>query len=286
MEVVYFNHREFPDMTIRDALRISMSIPIMFEPVRVDDHVYVDGGLADNFPLYVFDSEDDVINARHAISNKKTLGFFLQENKMRNQTTRNISKMQDFIECLVDTVKMRIALLAIKPGDDERTIFIQTHHISAISFTITKEEMELLYDEGQKAARQFVGKYSLVDSAETLKSPMWGRLIVLLKHGIGLHHHALARKIYCAVTLGNRSKKTGSTRMNKSRPKWDERIVFPVSSDKDVFTIEVFEEMLLSPHLVGSFSAPITDFIGKHATETVIDTGKGQIVLDLTLSTY
>jgi len=252
----------------------------------VDDHLYVDGGLADNFPLYVFDSEDDVINARYATSNKKTLGFFLQENKMRNEATRNISKMQDFIECLVDTVKMRIAMLAIKPGDAERTIFIQTHHVSAISFAITKEEMELLYDEGQKAARLFFSKFTPADSVEAVKSPMWGRLIVFLKHGIGLHHGTLARKIYCTVTLGSRSKKTGSTHMNKSRPKWDERIVFPVKSNTDVFTIEVFEEKLRTPHLVGCFSAPITDFIGKHATETIIDTGKGQIVLDLTLTTY
>lgn len=43
----------------------------------------------------------------------KTLGMFLQENKTREAVTRDISKIKDFMECLLDTVKMRIAMLAV-----------------------------------------------------------------------------------------------------------------------------------------------------------------------------
>lgn len=136
MEVHYFSRHVSPDMPIRDAVRISMSIPIMFEPVKVDDHVFVDGGLADNFPLHVFDSEvpDD---ARWAGPNMRTLGLFLQEDKTRDRVTRDIKGMKEFVGCLVDTIKMRITQLSIKPGDENRTLFISTHHVTSTNFNIT-----------------------------------------------------------------------------------------------------------------------------------------------------
>ena len=39
-------------------LQIQYSIPLFFEPVKVGDHFFVDGCVLDNFPLWVFDSEE------------------------------------------------------------------------------------------------------------------------------------------------------------------------------------------------------------------------------------
>jgi len=285
MEVVYFNHRDYPDMSIRDALRISMSIPVMFEPVRIGDHVYVDGGLADNFPLSIFDSEADPKGFRHASVNMKTLGLFLQENKTRESVTRDITKVKDFMGCLLDTVKMRIAYLAIKPGDTERTLFIQTHHISATNFNICNDEKDLLYDEGKKSARQYVSRFAATEIA-SYKSPIWGRLIVELKNGVGFHTHLFAHNLHCVLTCGQVSKKTSSVRKKKTNPNLKGHFIFHVNSDTDVFYVEVFESVLLGPRLLGRYSAPVTDFKDHHCVETKIDTGKGVIIVEITLSTY
>lgn len=285
MEVVYFNYKEFPDMPIRDALRISMSIPIMFEPVRIQDHVYVDGGLADNFPLFVFDSEENTTSCRHANVNMKTLGMFLQENKTREAVTRDINKIKDFMECLLDTVKLRIATLAIKPGDSERTMYIQTHHIRATDFDISEDEKNLLYDEGQKAARLFVAKF-VPSVFEVKSSPTWGRLIVQLKNGVGIHTRRLSHNLHSVLTLGQISKKTTSIRSNKSNPKWEENFVFPVLHETEIFKVEVFEGTLLGPRLIGCYEAPVNDYKNHHCVETKIDTGKGVIIVDITLSIY
>jgi len=43
-----------PDMPIRIALRMSMSIPVMFDPVTYDDVMYVDAMIVDNFPIRFF----------------------------------------------------------------------------------------------------------------------------------------------------------------------------------------------------------------------------------------
>jgi predicted patatin/cPLA2 family phospholipase len=41
-----FSIDDFPDVQIMKALRASMSIPFMFEPVNIDEHTYVDGVLS------------------------------------------------------------------------------------------------------------------------------------------------------------------------------------------------------------------------------------------------
>ena len=44
---------EFHDGSLQDAVRASMSIPGVFAPVRTADHVYVDGGIKNNYPVDV-----------------------------------------------------------------------------------------------------------------------------------------------------------------------------------------------------------------------------------------
>jgi len=50
----YFHHSGNPDMPIVQAVRMSMSIPLFFAPVIFEDEFYCDGGLLNNFPLWVF----------------------------------------------------------------------------------------------------------------------------------------------------------------------------------------------------------------------------------------
>ena len=52
------------ELEVALAVRMSMSIPIFFEPVRIEnpetnhEHVIVDGGMLSNFPVWLFDSGD------------------------------------------------------------------------------------------------------------------------------------------------------------------------------------------------------------------------------------
>jgi len=50
-EEVVFNYINTPDMSILLALRISVSIPIIFTPVLYNNEYYVDGGLSNAFPI-------------------------------------------------------------------------------------------------------------------------------------------------------------------------------------------------------------------------------------------
>jgi len=277
-------------MPIRDALRISMSIPIFFEPVRVDDHVFVDGGLVDNFPLCIFDSDVlDHCEARGAEPNMKTLGLFLQEDKTRQSVTRKISSMKEFMACLLDTVKLRIALLSMKPGDEKRTLFIQTHYVSSTKFKISQEDKELLYHEGEKAARKFYQNAKLEFSPElsarkaSLYGAPIGRLVVQLKEGVELKKRRIICNLFCLLTLGKVAKKS-STRFRSTNPIWNENFVFPVTDDDEVLKLEVFDYHVRTPHLMGSSSILLSDLTDQ-PQETWQNIGKGKVLLQVTLST-
>ncbi|CAH1271346.1 Hypp4630 [Branchiostoma lanceolatum] len=52
----YFHVKTTPMMKIQDAVRMSMSIPVVFKPYEgVPGFTFIDGGLAANYPLWAFD---------------------------------------------------------------------------------------------------------------------------------------------------------------------------------------------------------------------------------------
>jgi len=273
-------------MQIRDAVRISMSIPIFFEPVKDDSHVFVDGGLADNFPLHIFDSELlDNDEARWAGANMKTLGLFLQEDKTKQHVTRDIKNMKDFMGCLLDTVKMRISQLSMKPGDENRILFIQTHYVSSTNFSISNEEKDLLIHEGQRAARKFY--------ADLLPAPdensASGRLVVQLLEGHDFKKSRvpIPRTVFCVLKVGEVARKS-STRFMSANPVWHENFVFRVNPKDEVLQLQVYDSMrATAPKLIGSSTIRISDFPEHGPGDiSVVLEGAGKVSLKITYSAY
>jgi len=54
LEPMFFSVNNSPNIRVIDAVKASMSIPFMFEPVVIDGKRYVDGGLTANTPLRAF----------------------------------------------------------------------------------------------------------------------------------------------------------------------------------------------------------------------------------------
>lgn len=47
----YVTAGEYPDLSIVDAIRMSSTFPLIFEPFNYGDKLYLDGGLFNNFPI-------------------------------------------------------------------------------------------------------------------------------------------------------------------------------------------------------------------------------------------
>ena len=90
-----FNAEFTPHVKVADAARISMSIPLFFSAVRGvngDGHVYVDGGLLDNYAIKVFDRSNyvkDKKNIRYTEYYEKTNKSLKNKNKLTNEYIYN-----------------------------------------------------------------------------------------------------------------------------------------------------------------------------------------------------
>lgn len=56
---IYYNHINTPNFKVSVAIRISISVPILFTPVDIDEKKYIDGSALDNFPMELFADEMD-----------------------------------------------------------------------------------------------------------------------------------------------------------------------------------------------------------------------------------
>lgn len=160
-----------PDsFSIAKAVRMSMSIPIYYEPYILKDgkgkaHVIVDGGLLSNYPIWLLD--DNTENPPWP-----TIGFkFSDDNEaaVSNPDYHSINNTVDFIKSLVTTAidAHDKHYISTARGDYQRSIMISPKintgkgekSIGTVNFDITKSETEALYKNGFDAAQKFLSNW-------------------------------------------------------------------------------------------------------------------------------
>lgn len=176
-----FSYETTPKMIIADALRISMSIPIIFKPhpqynktngVRQasnNKHFYVDGGISYNYPINLFDRRKYVSTQIHNHTfedekdykfNEETLGLRLVSMEKRE----GVSIIKHDIENK-NTLGYIAAILAaiydkqegdyLRGNDNVRTILIETMGISTLDFDIDEIQKQNLINSGEVSTRKF-----------------------------------------------------------------------------------------------------------------------------------
>lgn len=97
-----FNYNNTPNMSIITAVRISISIPIIFTPVLYNDEYYVDGALTNTFPINHCDQERTIsINLPYSdfFENNNIVDVFLNSFKiiLKSVSCKNEFKIPDNI---------------------------------------------------------------------------------------------------------------------------------------------------------------------------------------------
>lgn len=165
---------------IAKAVRMSMSIPIFYEPYRLMDcngkeHYIVDGGLLSNYPIWIFDKVK-------AYPPCYTIGFKFVD--VAQETKREVKDIKmnimEYIWSLVSTglnAKDKQYISASK-GDYQRTVTIPTIiqiegeeiNIGATDFGISDKESDALFYNGAKAARNFLDIWNYDQWKKTYQS--------------------------------------------------------------------------------------------------------------------
>jgi NTE family protein len=223
-----FSYLDSDDLIISDAVRISMSIPLLFQPhkyyIRSSDgmsrkikpeksnQIYVDGGLLDNYPLWLFDnskfigqSTNSNVNGTFFINNQ-TLGFRLvplktkldYENSLNNTSEAVVgtdeSNNNESINSIVSFL-MNLGATYFQSEenyhdrrlqDKKRTIYIVG--VSMLDFNLSEEKMQALIYSGYTAASKFT--QSLKDSSQhfSLSAPLLGSLLKIYNGHIQLNN--------------------------------------------------------------------------------------------------
>ena len=174
-----FSYENFPNMSIRDAVRISMSIPLYYKPVLINDsgkicskaeqgkniHVMVDGGVLSNYPIHMFDSTKysstfDSINMFY--SNPETLGILLERSDQIKHSAQNsgvapvnIKKLKQFYSALYFTLVDKPNPELMNASVIKRTISIDNLNLSSRVRKLDAKTVESLINSGRSGALHF-----------------------------------------------------------------------------------------------------------------------------------
>lgn len=132
----YFSVDTHPDMSVIDAIFMSMSIPIIFTSTKINDSVYVDGGIFEKIPLTPFLNKDpkeifgieiDFLDSKNkTISNAKDFLFFIYSKCIRSCS---LTHNKSFYNILVIQQLEDVSLMNFKmSNDDKLKLFFQGYN--------------------------------------------------------------------------------------------------------------------------------------------------------------
>lgn len=154
--------KEYSNIPIRLAVRLSIGIPFVFEPYHYNDSYFVDGGVLDNYPLHVFDGEypgDPKARLNLCPPNPKVLGIKLMTNDQ--QVNYEITQKQTFDSLFDYSVSFIHTFLTendrriMTPLFWKRSIIIITPDYPITKFDITAEEKNQMINIGKKYTLDF-----------------------------------------------------------------------------------------------------------------------------------
>jgi len=157
------------DLDIARAVRMSMSIPIFFEPVCLRNertnrtHMIVDGGMLSNFPVWLFDCEAD------EEPSWPTFGLLLVEPDPKKPIAerlpepepepRGIGGLIRYVKAMAHTMMEAHDRLYVEQAEFARTIPIPTLGVGTTEFAISRERKDAIYESGRRAASDFLSTW-------------------------------------------------------------------------------------------------------------------------------
>lgn len=140
------------DFPIAKAVRMSCSIPYFFEPVKLHNKKFVDGGVLSNFPMWLFDKE----NVKKV---RPVIGIKLNGNK-EDLPPRQINNAIEMFGALFETMKDAHDNRYISRKLEKNIIFVPIKNSSSIDFNLSETKKKELILVGRSSANQFLRSWT------------------------------------------------------------------------------------------------------------------------------
>lgn len=160
-KVKVFSATTSPETSVAEAVRAALSIPLFFKAWRFtnsipDDHIYVDGGVAVNYPLTFFDQMGHTPDS--------TLGLCIDQLQEENETNHALeyNEIYNYISALFNTLlDAQMNKFNADPKIQKRSICIQHLGFSATNFKVSSGQQEELIAAGANATRLFLKDFPI-----------------------------------------------------------------------------------------------------------------------------
>ena len=134
-----FSYESNPNMEVLTAIRISMSVPIIFKPVKFENKIWIDGGCLNNFPIDLF---DDCL--------ENVIGIYLGTNEIENiETFQNV---KDYFSQITKCLFKNVFKFNIKKYE-KYIIYLNT---DKTDWAINKQEKIKLYNFGYNFDKNYL----------------------------------------------------------------------------------------------------------------------------------
>jgi len=172
-----FSRHHTPDFPVAEAVGISMNLPFIFKPVKVEANVptgrynqnthdyhgrWVDGGILNNFPLHAFDAAGPAVSTSHPNLrplNPKILGLRLTEGPTAGSTsatTGTFSVLLEHIGNVVNTILYPSEQGQIRtPDEAEQSIDLYTYNLQTTNFAPTAQQQAVPVREAERAVLNY-----------------------------------------------------------------------------------------------------------------------------------
>ena len=179
--LIVFSNEKYPDMKVKDAVRISMSIPLYFEAVfinsdgimihhpknKTDLDIMVDGGFTANFPIKIFDSTKyfDPQKPNSFAPNPQTIGFRIDRNDQiqndisgKSLASIEINSLKDYFGAFYNIIMENLNRQTLTKEDWRRTVSISDGNVGPKVRKLTIEEISVLIHNGSSATLHYLSK--------------------------------------------------------------------------------------------------------------------------------
>jgi len=176
-----FSNETFPEMQVKDAVRISTSIPFYFEPLYMNNtgqvfkrpkdkqnlKLMVDGGFMANFPIRLFDSSKYTGNQEQNVYvvNRNTIGLRIDSDAQikndstgRELATISVTNLKEYVYAFFNIINENLNRQTLTRDDWERTISISDGNILPRIRKMSKTELTMLIDNGRRGTASFFAK--------------------------------------------------------------------------------------------------------------------------------
>ncbi|MEO5563711.1 MAG: patatin-like phospholipase family protein [Chitinophagaceae bacterium] len=175
-KLIVLSRYTYPRMRVKDAVRISMSIPFYFEAPFLDTggrlvkrplyknglDIMIDGGLTGNFPIHIFDSLVIGDHNNSLIANENTIGFRIDSDEQIESDKKNkelvkmpVTRFKEYTAAFYNMIIENLNRQSLSPADWKRTVSISDGEIGPRIRKLSKTEISKLIENGNSATKEF-----------------------------------------------------------------------------------------------------------------------------------